>query len=399
MKKVSIVYSQPLTQIQGINYVNNSFVMGGEYFRENGLLLDKIYAPDCVFDCTTHDRLDLIGSNVNTPSYQRERKVRTFLRKLLSSNNLIGASIKIFFNFKLNAKKTVERLASDDSDYLIFQDLGSVREYFKKYGKKRKTKTILILHCSKHPLEQVIPSFHGYYKYSFLKKRALKRCDETMHLVDKVVYLNNNAVSFSPLKEDKKTYVYNGVEDISNWSITEASDQIRLVCVANLSEHKGQTIIIEALRRLPKEVLEKVKLSLVGTGLALDECMTKVKRYDLDSHVSMLGQRNDVAEILKSQDVFVLPSISEGMPMSIIEAMRQGLYIMATPVGGILEMIEPEYGEFISRNPQELADAIVKLVNNHKVTESAKLASRQRFEKDFNLKSMINGYSNVLHSL
>ena len=290
-------------------------------------------------------------------------------------------------------------MAADDSDYLIFQDLGSAREYHKKYGNVRKAKTILILHCSKHPLEQVIPSFQGYYKYSFLKKRALKRCDETMRLVDKVVYLNNNAVSYSPLTDDKKTFVYNGVEDISNWKPTETSDLIRLVCVASLSDHKGQTIIIDALHLLPKDVLDKVHLTLVGAGLALDECKSKIKEYNLESHVEMLGQRNDVADILKSQDVFVLPSISEGMPMSIIEAMRQGLYIMATPVGGILEMIEPEYGEFITRNPQELAVAIERLVVEQKVTEASKLASRHRFEKDFNLKVMIDGYSNVLHSL
>lgn len=399
MKKVSIVYSQPLTQIQGINYVNNSFVMGGKYFRENGLLLENIYASDCVFDCTTHDHLNLIGSNVDTPAYQRERKVRIFLRKLLSSNSLIGASIKIYFNFKRNAQKTVEKLASDESDYLIFQDLGSVREYYRKYGNARNAKTILILHCSKHPLEQVMPSFQGYYKYSFLKKRALKRCDETMRLVDKVVYLNNNAVSFSPLTDDKKTFVYNGIEDVYKWQATEPSDQLRLVCVASLSKHKGQAIIIEALNLLPKEVLNMVHLTLVGTGLALDDCKAKVKEYNLESRVSMLGQRNDVAEVLKSQDVFILPSISEGMPMSIIEAMRQGLYIMATPVGGILEMIETGYGEFISRNPQELAEAIEKLIVNHKVTPSSKLASRHRFEKDFNLKAMIDGYSKVLLSL
>ena len=373
--------------------------MGGKYFRDSGLLLGNIYAPDCVFDCTTHDHLDLIGSNVGTPSYQRERKLRIFLRKLLSSNNLIGASVKIYFNFKRNAQKAVERLASDNSDYLIFQDLGSAREYYKKYGNARKAKTILILHCSKHPLEQIMPSYQGYYKYSFLKKRALKRCDETMHLVDKVVYLNNNAVSFSPLTDDKKTFVYNGVEDIFNWKPTEPSDKLRLVCVASLSDHKGQAIIIEALNLLPKDVLNKVQLTLVGTGLALDNCKAKIKEYNLGSHVSMLGQRNDVAEILKSQDAFVLPSISEGMPMSIIEAMRQGLYIMATPVGGILEMIEPEYGEFITRNPQELADAIVKLIVNNTVTTSVRKASRERFEKDFNLKVMISGYSKVLLSL
>ena len=163
MKTVSIVYNQPLTQIQGINYVNNSLVMGGKYFKENGLLLNKIYAPDVVFDCTSHDHLDLIGSNVGTAAYQRERKLRVFLRELLSSEHLLGAGIKLFFNYTVNAKKAVNRMSkeNDDSDYLIFQDMESVRQYYKRFGIKDGVKSVLILHCSNHPLEQKEPSFPG----------------------------------------------------------------------------------------------------------------------------------------------------------------------------------------------------------------------------------------------
>lgn len=399
MKKVSIVYNQPLTQIQGINYVNNSFVMGGKYFKEQGLLLNKIYSPDAAFDCTIHDHLDLIGSDIGTASYSRKRKLRVFLRKLFSTNTLLGAYIKLYFNFTRNSKKAVNRLAADSSDYLIFQDMGSAREYYRQNKNNEKAKTLLILHCSKHPLEQVMPSFHGYYKYPFLKKRALHRCDETMRMVDKVVYLSNSALNNSPLPDNKKTYVYNGVENIEKWEPSKPSETIRLVCVASLSNHKGQSIIIDALHCLSQDVLNKVKLTLVGTGVAFDECKTKIDEYGLEEHVRMLGQRNDVAEILKEQDVFVLPSISEGMPMSILEAMRQGLYIMATPVGGIPEMIEPRYGEFISRDPRELAVAIENLVKQEKATSDAKLASRRRYEKDFNLRVMINGYSKTLLSL
>ena len=166
MKKISIIYNQPLTQIQGINYVNNSFVMGGKYFKDNGLLLNRIYAPDAVFDCTIHDHLDLIGSNVGTAAYQRERKFRVFLRELLSSKYLLGASIKLYFNYTVNARKAIKNLinAHDDSDYLIFQDMDTVRQYYKK-SENNKVKSILILHCSNHPLEQKEPTFPGYFKY------------------------------------------------------------------------------------------------------------------------------------------------------------------------------------------------------------------------------------------
>lgn len=401
LKTVSIIYNQPLTQIQGINYVNNSFVMGGKYFKENGLLLRKIYAPDAVFDCTSHDHLDLIGSNVGTPAYRRERKLRMFLRELLSSNHLLGAGIKMFFNYTVNAKKAINRLSksNDDSDYLIFQDVESVRQYYKRFGRKDGIKSVLILHCSNHPLEQMEPTFWGYYKHDWLKKRSYRQCKEAMSLVDKVVYLSEHAVNASPLPLMKKTYVFNGVEDVDNILVAPPSIPLQFIIVASVTYHKGQLNIIEALSLLSQETLGKIHLTIVGGGNEFELCQQLVKERKLEDVVTMTGRRNDVTEILKGMDVFILPSLSEGMPMSILEAMRQGLYIMATPVGGIPEMIEEDYGEFITREPQELADAITRVSAEKIVTQESKQKSRSRYETDFTLRKMIERYSNVLKSL
>lgn len=401
LKKVSVIYNQPLTQIQGVNYVNNSFVMGGKYFKENGLLLSKIYAPDAVFNCITHDHLDLIGSNVGEASYLRERKLRVFLRELLSSEHLLGACIKMFFNHTLNAKKAIKRLAkdNDDSDYLIFQDMSSARQYYKKFGRKNDVKSLLILHCSNHPLEQAEPTFPGYYKHEWLKNRSYRQCDEAMGLVDKVVYLSQHACNASPLPAVKKTYIFNGVEDIGDVSINPPSKPLQFVVVASITYHKGQLNIIEALSLLGPETLSKLHLTIVGGGNEFKLCQQLVKDKKLEDVVTMTGHRNDVAEILKGMDVFILPSLSEGMPMSILEAMRQGVYIMATPVGGIPEMIEPEYGEFIQRDPQILADAIKHTVESRIVSYEAKQKSRERFVSDFTLRKMIDRYSETLLSL
>lgn len=400
MKKVSIVYNQPLTQIQGINYVNNSFVMGGKYFKDNGLMLNRIYAPDAVFDCTTHDHLDLIGSNVGTAAYQRERKFRVFLRELLSSKYLLGASIKLYFNHTVNARKAIKNLinAHDDSDYLIFQDIETVRQYYKK-SEKNKVKSILILHCSNHPLEQAIHTFPGYFKYKCLKERMYKRCDEAMGLVDKVVYLSKHAVDASPLPVDKKTYIFNGVEDIVYEPTDIDCNITRLVSVGSVTIHKGQLQLVEAMALLPEDVKKKVQLTIVGGGNEYEECKQLIKDRGVENIVKMTGPRNDVAEILKEQDVFMLPSLSEGMPMSILEAMRQGLYIMATETGGIPEMIGDDYGEFVTRDPDELAAAVKRVVTGGVVCPVNKEKSRARFEKDFTLRKMIERYSETLLSL
>ena len=401
MKKISIVYNQPLTQIQGINYVNNSFVMGGKYFMKQGMMLDKIYAPDCVFDCTMHDHLDLIGANCNTVSYRRERKIRKFLRVLLSSRYLLGASIKMYLNRTYTAKKAVRRMKklNDESDYLIFQDFNSVRQYYKLFGKRGNVKTVLILHCSNHPLEQVMPAFPGYYRYKCLKRHSIKRCEEAMQMVDKVIYLSEHAVNASILDNTKKTYIFNGVDDLENIKIGQPSVPLQLACVGSVTIRKGQLNLVEALSLLEKDTLNKLHLTIVGGGDEFEICKQLVKDKNLDDYVTITGPRNDVADILKGMDVFLLPSQSEGMPMSIIEAMRQGLYIMASETGGIPEMIGDGYGELITRDYQQLAASIKHIVNDGVVTKDVKEKSRERFLKDFTLKTMIGRYVDVLKNL
>lgn len=399
MKKVSIVYNQPLTQIQGVNYVNNSFVIGGKYFIEKGLLLSKIYSPNTTFDCTTHDHLDLIGSDVGTASYQRERKIRVLLRDLLSSDYLLGACIKMYANYTLNAKKAIKRMADDDSDYLIFQDLESVRAYYKRYKDKKGVKTILILHSSDHPLEQIIPTFPGYYNNKWLRNRAYRKCDEAMGMVDRVVYLSKRAFDNSPVTEDRKTYIFNGVEDINNVCVMPPSVPVRFVCVGSVCYRKGQLNLVEALSLLDKDYLSKLHVTIVGGGNEFEKCQRLVKEKQLEEFVTITGPRNDVADILTKMDVFVLPSEFEGMPMSILEAMRQGLYIMSTNTGGIPEMFDNGYGEIITRDPHELSNAIRRLLDDNVVTKEAKQMSRNRFEADFTLNKMIERYSDLLLSI
>ena len=217
--------------------------------------------------------------------------------------------------------------------------------------------------------------------------------------VNKVVYLSEHAVRASPLPAEKKTYIFNGVEDIDYIPTEIDNAATRLVSVGSVTIRKGQLQLVEAMALLPVEVRRKIRLTIVGGGNEYEECKQLIKDRAVEDIVTMTGPRNDVAEILKEQDVFLLPSLSEGMPMSILEAMRQGLYIMATDTGGIPEMIGEGYGELVTRDPKELADAITHVVRDKVVTTESKQKSRERFEKDFTLRKMIERYSKTLLSL
>ena len=98
-------------------------------------------------------------------------------------------------------------------------------------------------------------------------------------------------------------------------------------------------------------------------------------------------------------DILILPSISEGLPMTIIEALRQGLYILTTDTGGTSEMIGEGFGEIITRNPLDLSIKISEVINKQKLTTRSSILAREHYENNFRLETMIKKYEEVLTSI
>ncbi len=401
MKKVAIIYNQKLTEIQGINYVNNSFVEGQKYFNDKGFELTSIFAPDGVFECEGKEKLDLIGSNLGTTSYACERKIRSFLRGILSSNYLLGASIKFYFNHIRNAKLSIDRflIKQDEYDYIIFQDIMTASYYLKHVSSGHRKKSILILHCSKEAFEQAKPAFPGLFGNAQWRHWIEKNTEFVFSNIDKVVYLSQRAVDYSPVTHLKKTYIFNGEEDLHVHEIAEPHNPINMTCVGSMAFRKGQDFIIEAMAKLPKNIRKSYKLHLIGSGPQLQGLKDLVNNLKLEEYVVFYGNRSDVPELLKQMDMFIMPSISEGLPMSIIEALRQGMYVIGTDTGAIPEMIAPGCGELVERDADKIAECLSKVVEEKKITHEMKVKAREHYLKHFTLKSMIYNYCDVLHSL
>lgn len=400
-KNIAIVYNQSLKQVQGINFVNSSFVEGQRFFNDRELDLFAIYSPDCEFICKDKQSLDLIGSNLGVPSHIIVRKLRVFLRKILPSEFLLGALIKIYFNHFLNAKKAVRRMlkSKDDIDYIIFQDVFTASYYQRIIKPECRKKTILILHCSNHELEQFKPLFRGVFKYKFIGEYIENYLHNALYNVDKVVYLSEHAMNVSPISPQYKAFVFNGKDDLNHVEVMDVSNPLNFVIVASTIYHKGHHILLEALSKLDIEVRKQIHLYIIGYGTEYSEFKKLSKILDLDDIVTFMGNRNDVSEQLKIMDIFILPSLSEGMPMSIIEAMRQGLFVMATPVGGIPEMLNETFAKFIKRDSVFIANSITEVVCEKLVTKEKKILSREHYLQNFTLQKMINSYSDILLSL
>ena len=138
-------------------------------------------------------------------------------------------------------------------------------------------------------------------------------------------------------------------------------DTIKLLHIGRFSEEKNHKGLIDAFKIFhsfkPNSVLE-----LIGNGNTFEEIQKYVAAQDLVSAVSFLGMKTNVYQYINAADIFILPSLYEGIPMTLIEAMGTGIPIVATNVGGIPNMLaNNESALLTSVNSQEIADNLIRL--------------------------------------
>lgn len=123
------------------------------------------------------------------------------------------------------------------------------------------------------------------------------------------------------------------------------SDTVKIVEVASFVRQKNQSYLIDILAEL-KGAGVKAEVHFIGTGAEQNDVREKVKRLNLDKDVVFHNQVtgfDNVVALLDDCDIFCLPSFSEGVPRSMIEAMARGLVCVGTPIGGILELVPEEF--------------------------------------------------------
>src|SRR5262249_25050578 len=139
------------------------------------------------------------------------------------------------------------------------------------------------------------------------------------------------------------------------------------------------------------------RLILVGDGSERSALEEQVRRHGLADSVRLVGQRDDVAQWLGIMDVFVLPSLGEGMSNALLEAMAVGLPVVATAVGGTPEIVDHGVSGLLvpAATPDALAGAMLSYCRNDHVRVAHGAAGRERAEKHFPLMQMIEGYVDV----
>jgi len=137
-----------------------------------------------------------------------------------------------------------------------------------------------------------------------------------------------------------------------------------------LNPVKGQRFLIEALNDLPSDV----HAVFVGDGPVRAELEETAKQLSLEQRVHFLGHRDDLDAIYPAFDVFCLPSLSEGLPRTLLEAQASGVPVIATNVGGIPEAVCPATGMIVpAGDPKALAAAIAEVLERRSDPEAPRM--------------------------
>lgn len=173
-------------------------------------------------------------------------------------------------------------------------------------------------------------------------------------------------------------------------TLPERSPGPLLGTVGRLEPQKGITHLITAMTLLSQSVPD-AQLWLIGDGPERAALGKQAADAGLENRIHFLGLRNDVPAILKHLDIFVLPSLWEGLPNAALEAMAAGRAVVATSVHGTPEAVsENETGLLVPpADPVALADAIARLIADRNLCSRMGAAGRNRVAEHFNMRQMV----------
>ncbi len=178
-------------------------------------------------------------------------------------------------------------------------------------------------------------------------------------------------------------------------------EKLTMTCVSRLAPRKGHGYLLEALASL-REYRNHVDVWIVGDGVMKEILMKQAEEWELDN-VTFWGRRDDIPSILSQSDIYVLPTINDNFPLSIIEAMHSKQAVISTTCGGIPEMVHPEKTGILCEpgNVEELARALRRFITSkeerRRFAEAAESYARKHLTSDVMTKKIEAVYQNHLY--
>ena len=205
---------------------------------------------------------------------------------------------------------------------------------------------------------------------------------------EKIVTIYNgvdlNEIKFIP-KEIAKKFIESKLPIINQ----QLPTTIMIGTIANLYKNKGLEYLIPAIEKIRYN--NKLCLTIIGDGPERKNIEKLIKKYKLENQVFLIGKIRDAHKYLKAFDLFVLPSVKEGQPWAILEAMAAELPIVATNIAGIPEMIKNEESGLLVEpaDPIILATAVEKILTHQSLAIRCVKNALETVKEKFEIDNMI----------
>jgi len=287
----------------------------------------------------------------------------------------------------LRAIKEIEKLLFAEKPDILHLNSSAAGVLGSLAAKKYKNKTCLPLRViyTAHGWAFSEPGFLKQKIYLFLEKITAKYKDIFIVLSekDKQAALQNKIAP-----QEKIIKIYNGI-DSAKIKFLEKPESRKILgvspalgTIANFYKTKGLGYLIEAMYIL-RQQNKDIALAVIGEGPERKNLEKQIVKYNLEKNISLLGKKTKASQYLKALDIFVLPSVKEGFPFVILEAMSAEIPIIATTVGAIPEILENETSGILvePKNPKALAQTIMTLLDDPREQKNLAENAKQSVEK------------------
>jgi sugar transferase (PEP-CTERM/EpsH1 system associated) len=211
------------------------------------------------------------------------------------------------------------------------------------------------------------------------------------------------------------TQIYNGVDSAKfsprgpipadvPWAALPADGRIVFGTVGRLDPIKNQGALLEAFAALVQQLpggLQRLRLIIVGDGPLAATLRTRAQELGVAGLVWFTGARNDIHDLLRAMDVFVLPSLNEGISNTLLEAMATARAVIAARVGGNSELIEPEVTGTLydAGESGALVAAMMEYCRSAERIAQRGAAARERVVGSFAIEAMVDRYTALYEQL
>ncbi|MCR4286839.1 MAG: glycosyltransferase, partial [Deltaproteobacteria bacterium] len=218
--------------------------------------------------------------------------------------------------------------------------------------------------------------------------------------VDEIVYVSKDIQSFYQkiYRKPSQTVIYNGIKPIAlseDGSVCLDRNFINIGIVGRIAEVKGHIHLINAVKRLPD--LDRLRVLVFGEGPLKETLQNYCEKNGLSNKIIFMGFKDNIHEYISQLDIFIMPSLHEGLPYALLEAMFLRVPVIASNVGGIKEILENNVDSILIEpsNPEVMADAIRGLVENKDLRKRLKENAFKKVAEKFTIGKMASEYLRV----